>query len=317
MQQACALRRSALLPRLLRSTAAVAACCVLVSSLHAVDKPIINLWPQAAGPNGTWQVAVNNAPTQWSVVRNEHIRWRTPLPNSGQGGIAVGKKLIFLTTFPEQDEQAPRQNNTVLGHTIDRATGKWLWSVTLTGARPSPQMFVFSDATSWSPICNEHHVWFFNSSGVMGCWVYAGKEVWRRTFGTQSDHFPFNRQCEPILYQDSIITVEPIAKDEPGYDAGKAEWNYLHAIDRATGKLRWIAKDPCTFYCTPCFGILPDGRPAVLAGRGDPHGVPQAPTDLSLTSLAKGEEGKLFGVTRPKENQAAASTAPRSWRCTI
>jgi hypothetical protein len=58
MQQACALRRSSLLRRLRRSTAALSACCVLVSSLHAVDKPILNLWPQAAGPNGTWQVAV-------------------------------------------------------------------------------------------------------------------------------------------------------------------------------------------------------------------------------------------------------------------
>jgi PQQ-like domain len=300
MQLPCALRLSSLFRRSLRPTSALAVSFLLMGSLHAVVQPVATLWPQAAGPNGTWQIAATNAPTQWSVVRNEHIRWRTPLPNSGQGGIAVGKKLIFLETFPEQDEKASRQNNTVLGHAIDRATGKWLWSVTLTGTRPSPQMYAFSDATSWSPICDDQHVWFFNSSGVMGCWDHAGKEVWRRTFDTQPDHFPFNRQCEPILYQDNIITVEPIAKDEPGYESGKAEWSYLRAIDRMTGKLRWIAKDPCTFYCTPCFGILPDGRPAVLSGRGGPHGVPESPIGLSLTSLAKGEEGKTIWRYTPE-----------------
>lgn len=251
-------------------------------------------WPQAAGPNGNWHATANDAPTQWSVARGEHIRWRTKLPNGGQGGIAVSESMLFLTTFPEQDPRAKRHNNTVIGHAVDRASGKLLWSATLSGGRPSPQLYAFSDSTSWTPICDEKFVWFFNASGEMGCWDHSGHEVWRRSFRTQPDKYPFNRQCEPILFENVIITVEPKSKDEPGYDAARDDWNYLHAIDRITGKLRWVAEDPCTFYCTPCFGHLPDGKPAIVHGRGGPHGVPEMPIGLSMTSLAKGEEGKTL-----------------------
>ncbi|WP_020472828.1 outer membrane protein assembly factor BamB family protein [Zavarzinella formosa] len=282
--------------------ASLAIASILCGSLNAEEPP--KFWPQAAGPNGDWHLAAD-APTHWSVARNENIRWRTKLPNAGQSGIVIMGDKLFLTTFAEQDEKAKRQSNTILGHAVDRATGKILWSVTLQGGRPSPQLYAYSDSTSWTPICDEKTVCFFNSSGEMGCWDHSGKEIWRRSFRTQPDKYPFNRQCEPILHGDVIITVEPIGKDEPGFDAKRDDWNYLHAIDRFTGKLRWIAEDPCTFYCTPCFGHLPDGRPAVVHGRGGPHGVPETPIGLSMTSLAKGEEGKTVWRFSPEAKPGA------------
>jgi len=262
-------------------------------------------WPQAAGPNGNWHLPTADAPTHWSVSRGEHILWRAPLPNGGQGGIAIAADKLFLTTFPEQDDRAKRLNNTVLGHAIDSKTGKILWSVTLKGERASPQLYGFSDSTSWTPICDKQHVWFFNCSGEMGCWDHQGKEIWRRGFRTQPEKYPFNRQCEPILHEDVIITVEPISKESPRYDAKRDDWNYLHAINRSTGKVRWIAEDPCTFYCTPGFGHLPDGRPAIVHGRGGPHGVPETPIGLSMTSLAKGEEGKTVWRFSPEASKEA------------
>ena len=50
-----------------------------------------NDWPQAAGPNGNWQVESENVPTKWSVTRNENIRWRTPMP---EAGINAARKYI-------------------------------------------------------------------------------------------------------------------------------------------------------------------------------------------------------------------------------
>ena len=38
-------------------------------------------------------------PAEWSVVSGKNIRWRTPLPNGGQSGIAVWGDRLFLTTF--------------------------------------------------------------------------------------------------------------------------------------------------------------------------------------------------------------------------
>ena len=248
-------------------------------------------WPQAAGPHANWIVPEATAPTEWSVARNENILWRCPLPNSGQGGIAVVGDRIFLTTFPEQAVDGPRQSNRVLGHAIDRATGRIVWSRELRAdhGRASPQMYAFSDSTSWSPIADDARVWFFNSSGVMACFTHDGAEVWRREFRTQPDQYPFNRQCEPIAVGEYLVTIEPIAKGDARYDAARDDWNYLHAVDRATGRVAWISEDPCTFYCTPVLG--PRG---ILIGRGGPHDVPEKPVGLSMIDPKNGKRVWAF-----------------------
>src|SRR6266481_6322928 len=78
-------------------------------------------WPQAAGPNGTWRVNAANAPTSWSVAANQNIVWRQPLPNEGQGGIAVWGDTLFLETFPPG---VSIRSLDVVGHAIDKSTGK-------------------------------------------------------------------------------------------------------------------------------------------------------------------------------------------------
>ena len=257
----------------------LAGCALRANGPHAAAA-----WPQAAGPHANWIAPESVAPTTWSVVRNENILWRCPLPNSGQGGIAVVGDRVYLTTFPEQAVDAPRQSNRVLCHAIDRATGRIVWSREFAGGRASPQMYAFSDSTSWSPIASHARVWFFNSSGVMACFDRDGGEVWRREFRTQPDAYPFNRQCEPIAVGEFLVTIEPIAKDHARYDVARDDWNYLHAIDRATGKVAWISEDPCTFYCSPVLG--PRG---ILIGRGGPHDVPEKPVGLSMIDPANGK----------------------------
>jgi hypothetical protein len=59
-----------------------------------------------------------------------------------------------------------------------------------------------------------------------------------------------------------------------------------------TGRTTWVANDASTFYNTAVSGKLPDGTTAVVHGRGGPHGVPEQPAGLSLTSLEPGSEGK-------------------------
>ena len=57
-------------------------------------------WPQAAGPHQNWTVTTDHAvPLKWSVEKNENIRWRVTLPETGQSGIAVWEDRLFLTTM--------------------------------------------------------------------------------------------------------------------------------------------------------------------------------------------------------------------------
>ena len=57
-------------------------------------------WPQAAGPNHDWTVTTDEpVPVSWSVENDENIRWRMPLPETGQSGITVWGDRLFLTTM--------------------------------------------------------------------------------------------------------------------------------------------------------------------------------------------------------------------------
>lgn len=255
-------------------------------------------WPQAAGPDGTWRWDKGSPPTSWSVSRNQNIVWRSTMPNGGQGGIIVWGNRLFLTTFDEYKEGDPKYSATILGHCLDAKTGKILWSVKLTGENASPLMYAYSDSTSWTPVTDGKHVWFFNCSGEMGCWDFAGHEVWRRKFRAPGE--PFNKQHEPILFGNTLISLEPLAPNEPGYRADRDTWHYLRGLDKVTGKTLWIAEDASTYYCTAVMGRLPDGTPAILHGRGGPHSVPERPIGISLTSLAPGQEGKTLWRYSPE-----------------
>src|ERR1700694_4782530 len=134
-------------------------------------------WPQAAGPDGTWKAKGTPPPTSWSVARNQNILWRTPLPNGGQSGIAVWGDRLFLTTFDEYRPGEPKFSASILGHCLDAKTGKLLWSVKLEGSVKSPMMYAYSDSTSPTPATDGTYVYFFNSSGEMGAWDFAGKEI--------------------------------------------------------------------------------------------------------------------------------------------
>ncbi len=235
-------------------------------------------WPQAAGPNGNFHANVD-APERWSVAGNENIAWRAPLPGPGQGGIAIAGGKLFLTVF---DELAPgqKESNAILGLALDARDGRQLWSTKLRGGRPSPIAYAFSDATSWTPVTDGARVVFFNAAGEMAAFMLDGRELWRRRFRDIPDKYPFNRQLEPVLWEDLVITIEP--------KEGGNDWNYLHALDIRTGKIRWIAEDATTHYNTPVAGRMADGRATILHGRGGPHDVPERPVGLTMTSLTDG-----------------------------
>ena len=269
----------------------------------APDGGVAN-WPQAAGPNGTWLVNAANAPTSWSVAANQNIVWHQPLPNEGQGGIAVWGDTLFLETFPPG---VALSSLDVVGHAIDKSTGKIKWSTPVMHGNGYLQASLlassWSDATSWTPITDGQYVWFFNAAGHMGCWpVSGGNAVWERDFPGQRAIYPFNRNHEPILYGNSIIILSELGMGDPPPKVDG--WEYLHGIDKMTGKTLWVADDASTFYNTAVMGTLPNGMPAVLHGRGGEHGAPERPVGLSMTSLAPGSEGKMLWQFQANSGEA-------------
>jgi hypothetical protein len=234
------------------------------------------------------------------VATGQNIIWQTDLDNEGQGGIAVSADLLFLTTF--LPFAGSKTSLSIEGYAIDRKTGAIKWRTKpLTGnGLASGMAYQYSDATSWTPITDGKHVWFFNSAGHMGCWDVSGTPdasgllapIWEGDFAGQDAAFPYNRQHEPFMTEKDVVILSPLGKGAGDPASQHAGWNYLHGIDKLTGKTTWVASDASTFYNTAVVGKLPDGTAAVVHGRGGPHGVPERPVGLSLTSLAPGSEGK-------------------------
>ena len=233
-----------------------------------------------------------DAPVRWSVSRHQHIVWRTRLPEAGQSGLAVWGRRLFLTIMkPLPDANASREGHDIVGYCLDSRTGKILWTADLPGSENATYAYGFSDSTTPTPVTDGKHVWFFNASGAMGCWDMDGHNVWRRQWKPTTGR-PFNKQYEPILYGDTLLNMEP--RDESDPKRENDAWNYLRGLDKNTGETLWISEDALTHYNTPGFGVLPDGTPAVLQGRGGYHEVPERPIGLTLTSLQRGSEGRAL-----------------------
>ncbi|MEK6234607.1 MAG: PQQ-like beta-propeller repeat protein, partial [Planctomycetales bacterium] len=252
---------------------------------YADEKTNTN-WPQAAGPNNNWTVTTDDAvPLKWSVEKDENIRWRVPLPETGQSGIAVWEDRLFLTTMkPLPADAKQKKGADVVLYCIRASDGTVLWRHDLSGDPKAASIYAygFSNSSSPTPITDGKHVWFWNASGRMGCWTVDGAEVWTRKW-TPTLGRPFNKQYEPIKVGHALLNVEPLDPDDS--KRRKDAWNYLRAFDARTGKHLWTAPQGLTHYNTPVLGSLPDGGHAVLSGRGAHHNTPESPSGLTLTRV--------------------------------
>ncbi|NJB83537.1 outer membrane protein assembly factor BamB family protein [Wenyingzhuangia aestuarii] len=181
---------------------------------------------------------------------------------------------------------------------LNSETGKILWEKTIKGTIESQYNYGFSDATTPAPATDGKYVWAINASGGMACFTLDGSLVRERTWMPTTGGKPFNKQFDSMLFEDLIFNVEPPVK---GDQERIKDWNYLHAFNKNTGERVWVTKEALTHYNTPIIGETSNGKPAVLIGRGGPHGVPERPVGLSLISLAKENQGRLVWSWKPKD----------------
>lgn len=250
-------------------------------------------WPQAAGPNHDWTVRTDEpVPTSWSVERGQNVRWRVPLSETGQSGIAVWGDRLFLTTMKPLGADAKIKKGTdIVIYCVSATNGKILWQHDLPGDPKALSIYAygFSSSSSPTPITDGKHVWFWNASGRMGCWTVDGEEVWTRNW-TPTLGRPFNKQYEPIKVGNTLVNVEPLAPGDP--KRREDAWNYVRGFDATTGRSLWTAPEGLTHYNTPVLGKLPGGGYGVLAGRGAHHGTPESPPGLTLSRVDGPDAGK-------------------------
>ncbi len=281
-------------------------------------------WPQGAGPRGDWTAGGAPPPQTFSGTTGENVLWRTPLPETGQGGIAVHSGRVFVATMApwtgeglsESDRERYAhaiEKRAVVGkhidaHCVDAETGEVLWTRRIEGEVPSIYSYPFSDATSASPCADGAHVWFTNGGGAVQCFTHAGDAVWSRRFTPTFDG-PFNKQFEPFLVDDPArgAGAKTFVHMEPFRAQGRDKaWNLLVGLDAHTGRELWRSEDALTHYNAPTL-VHPESGPCALHARGGPHAVPERPVGLSLTRLTGPDAGaRVWRYEDPRGNHEAA-----------
>ena len=255
-------------------------------------------WPENRGPNGDYHLTTKTEyPKKWSVISDQNIRWRMPLPETGHSGIAVWEDKLFLTCFrkltPEDNGRKGTWVSESRGYCLDADTGKILWSCDLPGRRPNQVNGTFTDSTTPTPVTDGKHVWFVNAGGFMACHTLDGKRVWEREFEVRTKHSA--KQFQPFLHDGNLYYAmlrdasDPKRRPQTAKDWDKNSktgwpWMFVRSFDSLTGKPNGLIPGGITVHSKGALGTL-DGKRVLLHARGGGHHPPEKPFGVSLSSL--------------------------------
>ena len=253
-----------------------------------------NDWPQAFGPNRDLSVD-GKAVETFSVSQNENILWRFKMLSTGQGTPIISNGRIFVTSH-ERIKEDSEMGSDIVGICLDAKTGKKLWERKIPGTRTTDLSSLFSDNTAASPVSDGKRVVFMNVGGTIACFDFDGESLWTHKWTPFGRHHA--RAHEPILHNGMVIVahvpkynlpVEATTKEGAKIlGRGKEYWNFLRAYDLKTGNLVWQAGAGTSVHSTSMIGLLPNGKQAILTGRGGGHQPPEEPYGLSMVDSSNG-----------------------------
>jgi outer membrane protein assembly factor BamB len=173
-------------------------------------------WARWRGPSGQGLVSGTGYPDKWSATEN--VRWKSPVPGSGNSSPIVWRDRVFVTTAYDEG-----QRMSVLAY--QRADGKLLWEASAPAGRAgrSHQKNGYASATASTD--GERIYVSLGARGLLAV-TMDGKVAWHQDLG------PINNYHGPagsaLLYKDRLILYQ----DQQG-------GAFIAAFDARTGKQRW------------------------------------------------------------------------------
>ncbi|TWU56090.1 outer membrane protein assembly factor BamB family protein [Rubripirellula reticaptiva] len=244
-------------------------------------------WNQGPGAGADFRMLGERAPTTWSAVRNEHVRWRKSLPETGQSSVITWEDRLFFTTM------APVNSDSELGRDViawccDLDTGDTVWKRRIAGTSVLQLSGCFSDSSSPPAVTDGRTVCFFNASGAITAFDLDGNLRWTR------DVMPVGRS-QPVLVDGTVVFIrQHYMPDDHGHfthdhvDALRPLWTQLQAIDLKTGVDRWSSKCGVNMGSVPLLQTRLDGRQVFVVGRGGGHSPPEKPEGISMVDAHDG-----------------------------
>ncbi len=166
-----------------------ALACILAASPALAEN-----WPQWRGTDNDGISHEADLPTKWS--KTEGVAWRLSLPGPAGATPVIWDDSIFLTSA------TPSGDLLLLCVGTD---GKERWREKVTGGDRAVRGDEGNSASP-SPVTDGHHVWVFFANGVLACYDFAGKEIWKEDLQQRYGKFQiqFGLTSTPLLDGDRL-----------------------------------------------------------------------------------------------------------------
>jgi outer membrane protein assembly factor BamB len=197
------------------------AASFLTTSLYTCA--VAENWPQWRGERLDGVSQERNLPADFGP--NKNVAWKASLPGRAGATPVVWENRIFVSSVDGED---------LVLVALDTANGKELWKrVVGTGNRLVTRDE--GDYASPSPCTNGKNVWAFMSTGDLGCFDFAGNEIWKKDL--EADYgkldVPFAFSSTPVLDGDRLY-----------FQLIHSGGALVVALDGATGKEIWKVERP-------------------------------------------------------------------------
>jgi outer membrane protein assembly factor BamB len=173
-------------------------------------------WARWRGPSGQGVVSGTGYPDSWSGTEN--VKWKVPVPGSGNSSPIVWGDRIFLTTGYDNG----RRLSVVA---FRRTDGMKLWETFAPEGRTSYGHYKNGHASA-TPATDGQRVYVsFGTRGVLALDM-NGKQVWYRDLGPMDAYH--GTAGSPLLYKDRLILYQDQSRN-----------SFIAAFDTRTGKTLW------------------------------------------------------------------------------
>ena len=177
-------------------------------------------WSRWRGPSGQGHVISGKYRDTWSAT--DGVKWRTPLPGSGNSSPIVWKNRLFLTTAENDGAKL-----SLLA--FNRSDGKMVWQ-TVVPQEATEKVHAKNGYASATPVTDGKLIYAsFGRHGLVA-FDFDGKIVWHRKF-SQIDNY-HGPAGSPVLYKDRVFLYQD---QKPVAD----QTAFVAAFDKATGKTLW------------------------------------------------------------------------------
>ncbi|HJZ54119.1 MAG TPA: PQQ-binding-like beta-propeller repeat protein [Gemmataceae bacterium] len=178
-------------------------------------------WPGWRGPTGQGFSTEKNLPVKWSATEN--VKWKIPLPDTGNSTPIVWGEKVFLTQATEKG----KKRSLIC---FARKDGSKLWEKTVEYDEAEPKHDTNTYCAASPATDGERVVVSHGSAGVF-CYDLAGKELWKRDLGPC--HHIWGNAASPVIYKNLVIL-----------NFGPNEKTFLIAMNKENGKDVWKVDEP-------------------------------------------------------------------------